>query len=160
MSMATELDVVITDATGKTMSGRVMTVEGVIPPMDVICKKIGFDDAKDPIRVKFESIVYKRGSKRIDCKLGIELKQFRLSRQLTLMKMAKALNMPPSELSSYEHNIGALKDDGKASAIAEYCNRFHYKLSDDPISLSNTEVETDLTGFVTTLKKMLSDKES
>lgn len=82
---------------------------------------------------------------RIDCALGVELKTMRAQRQLTLMTMSIDMGWEPVKLSHYEHNIGALTDPEDARAIADYCSKQSWRLSDKAINLSNKEVVTDLT---------------
>lgn len=84
---------------------------------------------------------------RIDCALGIELKQMRIANNLTLMTMSEALGWEPVKLSKYEQNVGALTDPDDARLIEAYCGRklFRWQLSDTAINLSNKAVKIDLT---------------
>jgi len=84
---------------------------------------------------------------RIDCALGVELKKIRMKNNMTLMTMSEAMGLNPSQLSNYEHNIGALNPDSgvDAAIIDNWCKATGNHLSDNPLILSITPVITDLT---------------
>lgn len=100
--------VAITGPNDQKVSGEIIAIDGVLPPIGQILKQL-----KAPFEVgaiTFKVSMNTTPKKRIG-RLGYELKKMRKKRGLTLDRMARELSWSPSKLSKIESCTDSLKGD-------------------------------------------------